>query len=256
MGRKKIQIRFIEQDGARNQTLGKRKIGLLKKAMELSILCDCEISVTIRPRREDRKQLMVYSSDPFAEVQENVRKYRGPYTLFNNDDIQDTIPGKNTSNEAGDIAYKRGDDMDADSKRKFNRKLNGMNQDEYENAAKAMSEFLSVPIMVQPQMRCVSVSNMAAMSSSALDQLLNPLFDALPTMDLGTIPPAVVLSDMPTASKAKKRCAEEMMDGDGDEAMGMHTEGPPMKKLKTNCPSPQRVGITMDQLCEVQSHEN
>jgi len=47
MGRNKIKIERIENERSRTATFTKRKHGLIKKAMELSILCDCEISLIV-----------------------------------------------------------------------------------------------------------------------------------------------------------------------------------------------------------------
>ncbi len=47
MGRKKIVIERITDDRNRSVTFQKRKTGLMKKAMELSILCDCEIALFV-----------------------------------------------------------------------------------------------------------------------------------------------------------------------------------------------------------------
>lgn len=47
MGRKKINIARIAEERNRHVTFQKRKSGLLKKAIELSILCDSEIAVLI-----------------------------------------------------------------------------------------------------------------------------------------------------------------------------------------------------------------
>ncbi|ORZ24419.1 myocyte enhancer factor 2D [Absidia repens] len=47
MGRKKIKIQTIEDDRNRQVTFLKRKHGLMKKAYELSVLCDCEIALII-----------------------------------------------------------------------------------------------------------------------------------------------------------------------------------------------------------------
>lgn len=48
MGRKKIElIKRIENDQARNVTLTRRRRGLIKKAMELSKLCDQHVYVVI-----------------------------------------------------------------------------------------------------------------------------------------------------------------------------------------------------------------
>ena len=45
--RKKIVIRKIQDERSRHATFAKRKNGLIKKAMELSILCSCEISLVM-----------------------------------------------------------------------------------------------------------------------------------------------------------------------------------------------------------------
>mmetsp|Transcript_35190 Transcript_35190/g.92660 ORF Transcript_35190/g.92660 Transcript_35190/m.92660 type:complete len:306 (+) Transcript_35190:203-1120(+) len=47
MGRKKIKIARITDERSRHATFAKRKNGLVKKAIELSILCDCEIALVI-----------------------------------------------------------------------------------------------------------------------------------------------------------------------------------------------------------------
>lgn len=47
MGRKKIRIARIAEERNRHVTFQKRKSGLLKKAMELSVLCDAEIAVLV-----------------------------------------------------------------------------------------------------------------------------------------------------------------------------------------------------------------
>lgn len=47
MGRNKIKIERIENERSRTATFTKRKHGLIKKAMELAILCDCEIALII-----------------------------------------------------------------------------------------------------------------------------------------------------------------------------------------------------------------
>jgi len=52
MGRRKVQIRRIEDDRARKVTFAKRKHGLVKKAMELSLLCDCDIALLIFTREK------------------------------------------------------------------------------------------------------------------------------------------------------------------------------------------------------------
>jgi hypothetical protein len=45
MARGKVQLKRIENATSRQVTFSKRKNGLLKKAYELSILCDAEVAV-------------------------------------------------------------------------------------------------------------------------------------------------------------------------------------------------------------------
>lgn len=48
MGKKKIDVcGLIDHEGRRTVTYSKRKRGLLKKAIELSVMCDQHISITI-----------------------------------------------------------------------------------------------------------------------------------------------------------------------------------------------------------------
>ncbi|KAA8499478.1 Agamous-like MADS-box protein AGL15 [Porphyridium purpureum] len=72
--RKKIQIRRIENDRARAVTFSKRKNGLLKKAKELSVLCDCEVMVVIFTKKG---KLVEYSSAPQARMLEQYAAFSG-----------------------------------------------------------------------------------------------------------------------------------------------------------------------------------
>ncbi|XP_073048964.1 agamous-like MADS-box protein AGL27 [Primulina eburnea] len=47
MGRRKLEIKRIEDKSARQVTFSKRRNGLLKKAKELSVLCDVDVGVII-----------------------------------------------------------------------------------------------------------------------------------------------------------------------------------------------------------------
>ncbi|KAJ1396551.1 hypothetical protein SESBI_32475 [Sesbania bispinosa] len=47
MGRGKIAIRRIDNSTSRQVTFSKRRNGLLKKARELSILCDAEVGLIV-----------------------------------------------------------------------------------------------------------------------------------------------------------------------------------------------------------------
>ena len=71
MGRKKIQITRIADERNRQVTFTKRKFGLMKKAYELSVLCDCEISVIIF---NSHNKLFQYASTDMDKV---LLKYTG-----------------------------------------------------------------------------------------------------------------------------------------------------------------------------------
>ncbi|KAA8548245.1 hypothetical protein F0562_004494 [Nyssa sinensis] len=47
MGRRKVQLKLIEDRNSRQVTFSKRRSGLMKKARELSILCDVEVAVFV-----------------------------------------------------------------------------------------------------------------------------------------------------------------------------------------------------------------
>ena len=65
MGRKKIKIERIVDERNRQVTFTKRKNGLMKKAMELSVLCDCDIALVIYNSNE---KLYQYSSGDIEDV--------------------------------------------------------------------------------------------------------------------------------------------------------------------------------------------
>lgn len=52
MGRKKLEIKLIENKNNRQVTFSKRKKGLLKKAQQLSTMCDAQIAAIIFSERD------------------------------------------------------------------------------------------------------------------------------------------------------------------------------------------------------------
>ncbi|GMN55831.1 hypothetical protein TIFTF001_024945 [Ficus carica] len=47
MGRKKVVMKRIEDRNSRHVAFSKRRNGLMKKALELSVLCDVEVAVIV-----------------------------------------------------------------------------------------------------------------------------------------------------------------------------------------------------------------
>ena len=72
MGRNKINIGKIDDARNRHVTFNKRKSGLIKKAMELSLLCDCQIALIIFEGKPADK-LIEYSSS--TDIDEVLMKY-------------------------------------------------------------------------------------------------------------------------------------------------------------------------------------
>jgi hypothetical protein len=71
MGRNKIKIERIKSERNRNITYIKRKKGLIKKAMELSVLCDVNIFLCLIPKNSNQKSLFC-SSD---SIDDFIQKY-------------------------------------------------------------------------------------------------------------------------------------------------------------------------------------
>ncbi|KAG6524726.1 hypothetical protein ZIOFF_010736 [Zingiber officinale] len=60
MGRGRVQLKRIENKVNRQVTFSKRRSGLLKKAHEISVLCDAEVALIVF---STKGKLYEYSSD-------------------------------------------------------------------------------------------------------------------------------------------------------------------------------------------------
>ncbi|KAM9832392.1 myocyte-specific enhancer factor 2B [Neosynchiropus ocellatus] len=91
MGRKKIQISRIADQRNRKVTFIKRKFGLMKKAYELSVLCDCEIALIIF---NSTNRLFQYASTDMDKVLLKYTEYSEPHESRTNTDILEALRRK------------------------------------------------------------------------------------------------------------------------------------------------------------------
>ncbi|TPX75408.1 hypothetical protein CcCBS67573_g03334 [Chytriomyces confervae] len=84
MGRKKIKVTFL-----------KRKFGLMKKAFELSVLCDCEIALIII---NNNNKLVQYASTDMDKILLKYTEYNEPHESRRNADFQNLM---DDNDEAG-----------------------------------------------------------------------------------------------------------------------------------------------------------
>ncbi|KAG2217581.1 hypothetical protein INT45_012437 [Circinella minor] len=85
MGRKKIKIQPIQDDRNRQVTFLKRKYGLMKKAYELSVLCNCDIGLIIF--NNSNNKLVQYASKDMDKVLLRYTEYQEPHESKNNFDV-------------------------------------------------------------------------------------------------------------------------------------------------------------------------
>nr|XP_056699939.1 myocyte-specific enhancer factor 2B [Euleptes europaea] len=100
MGRKKIQISRILDQRNRQVTFTKRKFGLMKKAYELSVLCDCEIALIIF---NSTNRLFQYASTDMDKVLLKYTEYSEPHESRTNLDILETLKRKGLGLESPEL---------------------------------------------------------------------------------------------------------------------------------------------------------
>ncbi|KAM0916801.1 hypothetical protein ACQ4PT_009846 [Festuca glaucescens] len=88
MGRGKVELKKIENTTSRQVTFSKRRMGLLKKANELAILCDAQVGVIVF---SGSGKMYEYSSPPWRIANIFDRYLKAPSTRFDEMDIQQKI---------------------------------------------------------------------------------------------------------------------------------------------------------------------
>lgn len=92
MGRIKLTIEKIKDDRKRRTTFKKRKDGLLKKAKELSILCDAEIAVFMFTKTSNQQVcLHEYGSKDCTSTLARISQFEGPVVSRNNENFDEKV---------------------------------------------------------------------------------------------------------------------------------------------------------------------
>ncbi|XP_065910872.1 myocyte-specific enhancer factor 2C-like [Dysidea avara] len=99
MGRKKIAITRISDERNRQITFSKRKYGLLKKAYELSILCDTEIAIMMIT---NNCKLYQYASSNINEFLMKYTEIQEPFESKTNADVWQDVTRKEVKGEKDD----------------------------------------------------------------------------------------------------------------------------------------------------------
>lgn len=84
MGRTKVQIRSIEDPARRKTTFMKRNAGVMKKAMELSVLCHCEVALVIF---DEHGNLHQFASKDLHPTFNRVLNHKGRKEVKNNESL-------------------------------------------------------------------------------------------------------------------------------------------------------------------------
>lgn len=101
MGRKKIQISRITDERNRQVTFNKRKFGVMKKAYELSVLCDCEIALIIF---SSSNKLYQYASTDMDKVLLKYTEYNEPHESLTNKNIIELQVNAQKENKNGTMS--------------------------------------------------------------------------------------------------------------------------------------------------------
>jgi hypothetical protein len=131
MGRKKISISKITDERNRQVTFTKRKFGLMKKAYELSVLCECEIVIIIF---NSNNKLFEYASSSMDNILLKYTEHPDANEKKTNVDILETLnkkcnDGKNCDDSDNDVSYDEppSPSNDSSSKGIYNTSMNSYN---------------------------------------------------------------------------------------------------------------------------------
>lgn len=90
MGRNKIKIEKIQNERNRLVTFIKRKKGLFKKAMELSLLCDAQVFIAVISN-ENQLSIVTTTENPDTFIEKNLQIPLKPDELFTIQDVSNLL---------------------------------------------------------------------------------------------------------------------------------------------------------------------
>jgi hypothetical protein len=171
MGRKKITISHIVDERNRQVTFTKRKFGLMKKAYELSVLCDCEIALIMF---NSANKLFQYASTDMDRVLLKYTEHSDPQESRTNKDIIEMLRRKEIKGECLDDSksWKRsldhdGDDSDSAAVEESSLSAgHGHNYNDQIRNSTCPSGGASLPKMMQPDHGASSTSSLHPSTSS------------------------------------------------------------------------------------------
>lgn len=185
MGRKKISIQRINDERNRQVTFTKRKFGLMKKAYELSVLCDCEIALIIFT---SNNKLYQYASSDMDKVLLKYTEYNDTVVSQTNKDIVEMLNKKDTKGEGED-----GDDDDYSLTPRTEESYKRIDQD----FARVMQQSTPTHVINPVQQMSVSVPVRSAVSNTNVGNVFTPQSIPIPTQQATT--GTVVLLQPPAA---------------------------------------------------------
>lgn len=103
MGRKKLPISKIPVAKNRAVTFNKRKMGLMKKAMELSVLCGVDIGLVIF----NNGKLHEYSNTDASDVFNTYAEWEGEHDVLDNNDLVTLKPAQSSTSGFGKHKVKK-----------------------------------------------------------------------------------------------------------------------------------------------------
>ena len=101
MGRKKINIEYIENEKDRKMSFKKRRFGLLKKAMELCALSNCHIEINIHWTEDN--SLVKYNSQKIHPLPSFDSSFIDKYANLSNLDYEEFVHIESQLTKSGSL---------------------------------------------------------------------------------------------------------------------------------------------------------